>query len=94
MGVRLRLTAQFFRGTRVDINMKCKILIRAYFNFEVVVEAPNEQKAKGMASNELMDFLDSTLRDSQKFAQFHEYQLKEEILSIEVINEAESEGKK
>lgn len=65
------------------VHSKYKIVIRASFDYEVEVEGRDEQEAKAAASDSLMDYLDIGLRESRAFDDFHEYKLREEVLSIQ-----------
>lgn len=67
------------------MNRKYKIKIRASFDYDVVVDAPDESTAKNKASDELMDYLDRTIRKTKEFDYFHEYLLKEKVISVEVV---------
>ncbi len=62
--------------------MRFKVTIEASFLHEVEVDAQNEELAKARASDALFDYLDLTLCNSQKFAEFHEYVLKERVVSV------------
>jgi hypothetical protein len=62
--------------------MKFKVAIEASFVHEVEVDAQTREEAEARASDALMDYLDQTLSNSRKFAEFHEYVLKERIVSV------------
>jgi len=65
--------------------MKYRVTIRASFDYTVEVEATDKATAEAKASNELMDYLDLTIRKTAEFAYFHEYMLHEEVVSCDTV---------
>lgn len=64
---------------------KYKIKIKASFDYDVTVEASDESNARAKASDSLMDYLDVDIRNTKEFDHFHEYLLKEEVISVELV---------
>ncbi len=63
-----------------------KVKLKISFNYECEVIADDENEAFDKATDNAMDYFEKTLRDSRKFDEFWEYQIKitkDDIYDIE-----------
>lgn len=68
--------------------MRCfDVELKIHFPFQVNIPARSKEEAVKKAVDQAMDYLEAIVQDSRRFAEFWEYDVKSDVISISDIKE-------